>query len=203
MNANISIIVPVYNAEKTLHRCVNSIINQSYKCWELLLVNDGSTDNSATICDEYALLDKRIKVFHKKNEGVSCARNVGVDNATGEWITFVDSDDWLDSEALFYYKQEEDVDLVLSAIFSHEKGKCNKIILEKMKCHQLNTIGRVLSLLNNYVGLTTPWAKLLKKSILLNHNLRFDEKIVSGEDTLFIYKYLYYINSISCVNKAC
>ncbi len=89
----ISIIVPVYNAEKTLNRCVDSILQQTFTDWELLLINDGSKDLSGEICDQYGAKDKRIRVFHKENGGVSSARNVGLDNAKGEWITFVDSDD--------------------------------------------------------------------------------------------------------------
>lgn len=93
MNPIISIIIPVYNAEKTLNRCVDSVLNQTFHDWELLLIDDGSKDRSMYLCDEYALKDKRIKVFHKKNGGVSSARNMGLDYARGEWITFVDSDD--------------------------------------------------------------------------------------------------------------
>lgn len=89
----ISIIVPVYNSEKTLNRCIDSILSQTFHDWELLLIDDGSTDCSGEICDEYAIKDKRVKVFHKGNGGVSSARNVGLNNAKGEWITFIDSDD--------------------------------------------------------------------------------------------------------------
>lgn len=98
----ISIIVPVYNSEKTIIRCVDSILQQTYRNFELLLINDGSKDSSGTICDEYAQKDSRIRVLHKANGGVSSARNLGLDNAKGEWITFCDSDDtvmpnWIDN----------------------------------------------------------------------------------------------------------
>ena len=93
MNPSISIIVPVYNAERTLNRCVDSILSQTFQEWELLLIDDGSTDRSGELCDEYASKDQRIKVFHKKNGGVSSARNIGLNYAKGEWITFIDSDD--------------------------------------------------------------------------------------------------------------
>ena len=91
----ISVIVPVYNTEKYLHRCIDSILDQTFTDFELLLIDDGSTDSSGTICDEYAAKDSRVRVFHKENGGVSSARNMGLDNAYGEWITFVDSDDYL------------------------------------------------------------------------------------------------------------
>ena len=94
-NPKISVIIPVYNAESTLRRCVDSVLAQTFTDFECLLINDGSKDKSGEICDEYAIRDSRIKVFHKENGGVSSARNVGLDNATGEWIAFVDSDDWV------------------------------------------------------------------------------------------------------------
>ena len=87
MNPSISIIVPIYNAEKTLNKCVDSILNQTFQNWELILIDDGSTDRSGKLCNEYASKDQRIKVFHKKNGGVSSARNIGLDHAKGEWIT--------------------------------------------------------------------------------------------------------------------
>ena len=89
----ISVIIPVYNAEKCLHRCIDSILLQTYIDFELLLIDDGSTDSSGIICDGYATQDSRIRVFHKSNGGVSSARNLGLDNALGEWVCFIDSDD--------------------------------------------------------------------------------------------------------------
>ena len=91
----ISIIVPVYNTEKYLDRCIQSILSQTYTDFELLLIDDGSTDSSGVICDKYAEQDSRVRVFHKENGGVSSARNIGLDNANGVWITFCDSDDWV------------------------------------------------------------------------------------------------------------
>ncbi len=96
----ISVIVPVYNTEKFLYKCIESIIKQTFSDLELILVDDGSTDNSGAICDEYAKADSRVRVFHQENGGVSKARNVGIDNAKGEYITFVDSDDYIASYAL-------------------------------------------------------------------------------------------------------
>ena len=94
-NDLISIIVPIYNSEAYLEKCINSIILQTYKNWELLLINDGSIDHCKEICNSYAEVDRRIKVFHKENEGVSTARNIGIDNAKGKWIAFIDSDDFV------------------------------------------------------------------------------------------------------------
>ena len=99
-NPMISVIVPVYNAEKYLKECIRSILNQTIQNLELILVNDGSTDGSGYICDEYINKDNRIKVIHKENGGVSSARNMGISEATGEYFTFVDSDDYLEPNAL-------------------------------------------------------------------------------------------------------
>ena len=98
MNEKISIIVPVYNVEKYLKKCIDSIVNQTYKNLEIILVDDGATDRSGEICDELAKLDNRIKVYHKKNGGLSDARNYGVERATGSYVGFVDSDDYIDAE---------------------------------------------------------------------------------------------------------
>ncbi len=100
MNPKISVIVPVYNVEKYLRRCIDSILSQTFSDFELLLIDDGSKDKSGDICDEYVAKDVRIKVFHKANAGVSSARNLGLDKAKGEFIFFVDSDDFLDKTHL-------------------------------------------------------------------------------------------------------
>ena len=98
MDDLISVIVPIYNVEKYLKQCIDSIINQTYKKLEIILVDDESPDECGIICDEYQKKDSRVRVIHKKNGGVSSARNVGIDIATGKWITFIDSDDWIDEE---------------------------------------------------------------------------------------------------------
>lgn len=94
----LSVIVPVYNAEEYLRKCIDSILYQTYSDLELLLINDGSTDSSGAVCDEYARRDERVRVIHKENGGVSSTRNLGLDLAQGEWITFVDADDWIEHE---------------------------------------------------------------------------------------------------------
>lgn len=116
MDPQISIIIPVYNSGNTLNRCIDSILNQTFTDWELLLVNDGSTDRSGELCDEYASKDQRIKVFHKKNGGVSSARNTGLDNATGSWLTFVDSDDFIDTTFLDSFIKSQSCDLYITGI---------------------------------------------------------------------------------------
>ena len=117
MNAPlISVIVPVYNTEKYLHRCVDSIINQTYQNLEIILVDDGSTDSSGCICDEYAKKDERIKVIHKENAGQGVARNIALEYASGEYVGFVDSDDWIDPrmyQTLYTYAVKDQSDIVV------------------------------------------------------------------------------------------
>lgn len=117
----ISVVVPVYNSSQYLERCVDSILNQSYGDFELLLIDDGSTDDSGTICDKYSLLDKRVKAFHQSsNKGVSAARNHGLHASNGEWITFIDSDDYIKPDYLANFNPSSltKSDLVIQGIIS-------------------------------------------------------------------------------------
>ena len=117
MESLISVIVPVYNVENYLDKCIESIVNQTYKNLEIILVDDGSLDSSSKICDEWAVKDNRIKVIHKTNGGVSSARNEGLKNANGDFIAFVDSDDWLELnmyEKLISKQKETNTDIVFS-----------------------------------------------------------------------------------------
>ena len=116
----VSVIVPVYNTEKYLHRCIDSILSQTFSDFELLLIDDGSTDQSGTICDEYARKDSRVKVFHKENGGVSSARNLGLDNTRGEWVTFCDSDDFIHKDMcrtlMNNIQEDEDADIIVCGV---------------------------------------------------------------------------------------
>ena len=193
----ISVIVPVYNAEKYLHRCVDSILAQTFTDFELLLINDGSKDNCGAICDEYATKDCRVRVFHKENGGVSSARNLGLDNAQGKWITFVDSDDRVED----YYLQElykNGCDLsACSYVYEMDKGnlyeklKDNKIVLDTDNLTDVLMSG----------GFMTPYCKLFKSKIIKDFNIRFDNEISSGEDTLFVWTYILYIDEILVSSK--
>ena len=120
MQPTVSIIVPVYNAEKTLERCVDSILNQTYQDFELLLVDDGSPDGSGALCDAYARQDSRVRVFHQENAGVSAARNLALDHAAGEYLQFLDSDDWITPDAtssLVRAAREHQCDLVIADFY--------------------------------------------------------------------------------------
>lgn len=131
----VTIIVPVYNVDKYLKRCIDSILCQTFCDWKLLLIDDGSTDKSASICDEYVKLDTRIKVVHKKNEGVSTARNLGIKLAKGKYITFIDSDDWIEKdflEIIVSEKEKMNVPILVTG-FVVEYNNKKKYIFKKDK----------------------------------------------------------------------
>ena len=125
----LSVLVPVYNVEMYLRRCLDSITNQTYKNLEIILVDDGSTDSSGIICDEYAKKDTRIKVIHKKNGGVTSARHIGIENATGSHITFVDSDDWIEIDAYErLLSMDEEIDIVVGSLVREENGNLINVL---------------------------------------------------------------------------
>ena len=191
----VSIIVPVYNTEKFLHRCIDSILAQTYTDFELLLIDDGSKDSSGAICDEYAAQDARVKVFHEENGGVSSARNLGLDNARGEWITFVDSDDWISKDYLEEMMTHSDSDLVIADFTVEGEGQWN----ERLPFGQWQ--GKELSgVIEHDVALarfTAPWCKLLKKSLI--GQTRFYTARTTQEDALFMCRYLCAVQKIQII----
>lgn len=171
MTPKISVIVPVYNVEKYLSRCVNSILAQSFLDFELILIDDGSTDESGRICDEYAEKDSRIKVFHKKNGGLSSARNEGIEYARGSYISFVDSDDWVSPdylEYLFLLIKKYDADVVSAAYALTCNTKIDFLSTEKIKV--LNGYSNILQFylkedkLNKKNDFSV-WIKLYRKEL--------------------------------------
>lgn len=191
----ISVIVPVYNAEQTLRQCVDSILMQEYKDFELLLIDDGSKDSSPKICDEYAK-DARVKVFHKENGGVSSARNLGLDHALGEWITFVDSDDYLTPKYFDIVESSGDFDIVIRE-FRWQRG--DKVWIDR-RIESYSTLSDELAIrefLNKF--LTTMFfrgnvAKIYKRKCVAG--IRFNEKMKVGEDANFVHYCLLYSNSL-------
>jgi len=180
----VSVIIPVYNAEKYLSKCIESIINQTYKNIEIILINDGSTDNSSNICDAYISKDNRIKVIHKQNEGVSTARNLGIEEAKGEYISFVDSDDWLVPDAyerIMHCISKYNVDVVMFEYFV-DNYNGNEIHKTYPKLNGLmnreKAIKTTISSVNRFV-----WSKVFSRKIF--GGLKFDTTIHFGEDTLF------------------
>lgn len=195
----ISVIVPVYNAEKSLRRCVESVLNQTFADYELLLINDGSLDNSGDICDDYARKDKRIKIFHKFNGGVSSARNKGLANAQGQYICFIDSDDWIDPEYLesfFPYSVKEDkyVFVIQGIKKDFEKETREYLSLE----NKFWEISNISNLFYEYrlLNFGFPFSKLYNAEIITNNKIYFDEQIHFSEDLLFMLKYLKHIKYI-------
>lgn len=151
-NILVSVIVPIYNVEEYLKKCLDSIINQTYKKIEIILVDDGSTDYSGNICDEYSKIDRRIKVIHKENGGLSSARNVGIDNSSGKYIVFIDSDDWINSyfiENLYTIAYESNSDLVISGLkrvfnmnnFDDSKNDNSYRIISKTEALNMTLLG--------------------------------------------------------------
>lgn len=192
----ISVIVPVYNSEQYLHRCIDSILAQTYTDFELLLIDDGSTDSSGAICDEYAAKDSRVRVFHKANGGVSSARNMGLDNAQGEWITFVDSDDWVEKEYIELFMNNID-DLVYQS-FQSVFNEHIEVWDTSIKALDIN---ESLTKLYEKKVLGYCWGKLYRTMYLKTNNIRFNEDIKFREDELFVLEYLSHIKHITCVDS--
>ena len=197
----ISVIVPVYNTEKYLHRCIDSILSQTFTDFELLLIDDGSKDSSGAICDEYAAKDNRVRVFHKENGGVSSARNLGLDNAKGDWITFVDSDDWLELLALKSMIEVADADLVIGSIsFEHNSTIGTFPVLGKISG---SDYFKIIAQNIDHNSICSPCVKLFKTSIIRCCSIKFDENLCFGEDSLFVKNYLLNANSLRSIDYLC
>lgn len=198
----LSVIVPVYNAEKYLHRCIDSILNQAFDDFELLLIDDGSNDSSGAICEKYAEFDERVRVIHKNNNGVSEARNTGIDNAVGEYIIFVDSDDeiskgFFDDVAI----KAENVDLYICGAREIQKefGKITNQTEHRLKIEGMTTVKWLFSNVGASIPVClvrTPWAKAYRTQIIKKNNVRFDKNFSLGEDILFNLSYCEHIEKV-------
>lgn len=180
----ISVIIPVYNVEPYLRKCLDSIVHQTYRDLEILIIDDGSTDGSGKICDEYAEIDERAKVFHTENKGLSCARNLGLDNATGDWIGFVDSDDWIEPdmyEMLLIRAEEKGADVVECGVFTEYPKKTEE---RKRYNREISGMVAVQMLLRNELS-NDAWSKLWRRSCFTS--IRFPEKRVY-EDVATTYR---------------
>ncbi len=200
----VSIIVPVYNAEKTLNRCIESILFQEYRNIELILVNDGSTDSSMTICREWALQDSRATVIDKPNTGVSECRNIGISKATGEYLQFVDSDDWITENstiAMVQRAEQTQSDLVIAKFYrvvngiTAEKGNIKADILMNKK--EFMTI-MMKEPANFYYGVM--WNKLYRRDIISAHRICCCTDLAWCEDFLFNLDYIRYAETFACLN---
>ena len=192
-NPLLSVIVPVYNVEDQLPRCVESILKQTYTNFELLLINDGSKDSSGEICDFYAQKDSRVKVFHKENGGVSSARNIGIENSIGSYLLLIDSDDYIKPnlfEDLYEILKIQDFDLILFSFILKWKYT-NKIVYENLTSVSTLTQDILMCKIHGSI-----WNKLIKRSIFLDNNIRFNETISMGEDYLALIQLSIYIKSL-------
>ena len=197
MDSMVSVIVPVYNTAKYIDVCIHSILHQDYRNFELILVDDGSTDGSAEICDRWAKKDEKIRVIHQPNQGVSAARNCGIKLAKGDFVAFVDSDDWMDTDYLsallngfsLYPKTEL---VVTGFIRKYQDDKSirecpSKEFLVRMCSSDAN------SFVENIGFFYGPFSKLYRLDIIKKNNIIFPEDFSLGEDLLFNFKYLEYV----------
>ena len=191
----LSIIIPVYNAELYLCECIDSILSQDFSDFELLLIDDGSKDNSGDICDRYAEKDSRVSVFHQENQGVCAARNIGLERAHGEWIAFVDADDLLTHGAL-------------RALHEATVGNDADIILAGAKV--ADGIGKNVRPLNSYTPTTScdvlnmmehgaVWGYLFKTSVIHEHDIKFVPGLAYSEDSVFCLNIALYCNKIRVI----
>ncbi len=192
----ISIIVPLYNAENTLERCIDSILNQTETNFEILLINDGSYDESGNICDRYGTQDSRIKVFHKQNGGSSSARNYGIERASGEWITFCDADDYVFEKWLENYElsKSEGFDLICQSFVTDDNCDYGTIDFQG----EANEYIRLNNTINVF-GYT--WVKALRRDIIADNNLRFNTNIRFREDIEFLLRYLIHCKKVRTTSQ--
>lgn len=195
----ISVIVPVFNAEYYLTSCVDSILKQNFSGYEILLIDDGSTDNSGLICDRYASEYSNVRVIHKKNTGVSASRNLGIREAFGRWVCFVDSDDLVETSYLSFFDIEPKIKetLIYHNIKEYnEDTETHKNLTDYPKILSITSIKEAIEnysiILNGY-----PFAKLFNRDLIIEKSLWFNEKLSMHEDHLFVLNYLLYVTRIS------
>ncbi|MNK18113.1 putative glycosyltransferase EpsJ [compost metagenome] len=196
----ISIIVPIYNSASFLEKCVDSILSQTYKNLELILINDGSTDNSIDIINHYRQKDPRIIVLDKPNSGVSDTRNTGIKIAKGETICFVDSDDWIDNDYLeVFIENFNNHNTLLIQNIKRNSKSINKF---KYENYSINSQISELFIENDLLRYGAPVAKFYSKLILVNNNVLFNKEVSYGEDLVFFLDYIKHIKSITFLDSA-
>lgn len=215
MEAKITIIVPVYNGEKFLKPCLESIRAQTFSDYEVILVNDGSSDNSQQILEDYSRKDERFFTYNLPNSGVSKARNFGLSKAQGEWITFVDCDDWLEVNYLevLYSQVDENIDIVMASFFFNKENigesitKCSLPIIHKSDfsaypfammvedCAKLNNLSISVEIL------CAACNKLTRRQLIIRNNIKFEERLQLNEDGLFHLSCYLKANDIIIIDK--
>lgn len=200
--ATVSIIVPVYNTEQFLRKCIDSILSQTYTDWELILVNDGSKDNSGKICDEYEKTDKRIKVVHKPNGGVSSARNLGLSLAQGEYVCFIDADDWVESTYLedFQLDKVKSDFYVSGASYDVYDKVYSQLKYKRQFCKDIQEIKEQF-IAQHLDGNGYPWGKIYNAEIICKNKLLFNEALSINEDHIFVFQYYSKIRNLYIVSS--
>ena len=184
----LSISVPVYNTEKYLRKCLDSLLRQTLKDIEIVLVDDGSTDGSGEICDEYSLIDSRIKVIHKKNGGLSSARQVGLDNSVGEYYTVCDSDDWVEDEmyeVLYNKAKSEDYDMVVCDILTEYNDGSSRVLKNNFSNYEQTSLINDLMFRNI---LSNTFCRIYKRCLFQKYDIEYEPGINQGEDFLLLMK---------------
>ena len=214
MRSLISVIIPVYNVEPYIRQCLDSVVDQTYRNLEIIIVDDGSPDNCGAICDEYAAKDKRIQVIHKANEGLSAARNDALNRVTGNWILFVDSDDWLEldlCETAICAAQSDDTDVLIYDLVKEDikGGKRIHAFPHGFVTEDPAVIsGMQLSALNRYYTPYStewcqgfPWDKLFRAELILKNRLSFATNVRANEDVIFALHAFQYAKRIGYISK--
>lgn len=199
-----SIVVPVYNAEKTLERCVDSIIAQSFTDWELLLVDDGSTDTSGSLCDDFSNKDGRIRSFHKQNGGPSSARNLALDFAVGDYICFCDSDDWVGKDWLRNFSRGEGYDLIISGFLARNwngSESDTRVVSESFSGKMPDEAGKLFTMMNDSKNVGYLWCRCFRRDIIKQNKLYFDDRFRILEDECFIFEYMSNISSYIVISS--
>ncbi|MFV8291143.1 glycosyltransferase family 2 protein [Aerococcus viridans] len=212
MNRLVSIIVPIYNKEKELARCVESIINQTYENIEIILVNDGSNDKTEAVCEDLKLRDSRIKIFHKSNGGVSTARNLGIEKSRGDYLMFIDPDDWVSDnivKRLLEELEELGSDIVSCCPMVYVNSKAIKNSYFKESINVLDK-DRVIAQLysndhykdaNSYIDFGVCWGKIYRKDFLIQNKLMFNPALRRMQDHIFNLYAITYANKISYIDE--
>ena len=199
----ISVIIPVFNAETTLRRCINSFLSQTFKEWEMILVDDGSSDCSGLICDEYAKYDSRIVAYHKNNGGVSSARQYGLDHSSGEYVIHADPDDWVESimfEELYNKAQSEDADMVICDFYIDIDDQS---YYSQQQPNSLNPSTVLYDIYSTEKGIHGSCCnKLVKKELINSCHARFPEGVDFCEDVCFNSQLLIHDICVSYLNMA-
>lgn len=200
MSKTISIVVPIYNAAKHISHLIDSVLAQTHQQWQLILVNDGSRDNSLEICQKYAINDNRIIVVDQPNAGPSAARNLGILHATGDWITFVDADDDLLDCFLESMMHEAakctSVDIVFAGYIIAEPQRKNIYTYNTIVYNGIANVKEAITK-SNILHRCCPWGKMFRRSVLTENDILFDTQLAHSEDRLFVYDYLLHTRGIA------